>query len=368
MRQFAFIRRVRTLVRTHRAELRFCIRMTTAGLLAFAIAQVLNIPLHGIWAVLTAVVVTQMSVGGSLRATIEYMVGTLGGAAYAGIIGLLVPHSTPLGQAGVLTLTIAPLAFAAARNQNFRVAPFSAVLVLLISGELGEGPIASAAARLFEVALGGVVAVAVSLVVFRQRAEGLAAEAAARVLQQMAHVLPKLLDGFTQHLDAADIGRMQDEIGGSLAHFQEIAAEASNESLVNFMEEPRTGPLSRTLLRLRHDIVIVGRAAVAPLPGDIARRLGPRLAHVSASAGDFLKRCGIALTRHTGPPPRDAVDAAVRDYMSETQSLRSEGLTMKLSNEEVERLFAVGFALDQMQREFADLERCVREQSRPAGR
>jgi hypothetical protein len=39
------------------------------------------------------------------------------------------------------------LALAAALNPNFRVAPFSAVLVLLISGQLSEGPIESALYR-----------------------------------------------------------------------------------------------------------------------------------------------------------------------------------------------------------------------------
>jgi hypothetical protein len=59
----------------------------------------------------------------------------------------------------ILVLAIAPLALAAAFNPSFRVAPFSAVLVLLISGQLNEGPVESALYRTFEVALGGAIAV-----------------------------------------------------------------------------------------------------------------------------------------------------------------------------------------------------------------
>src|SRR6187200_1695627 len=88
----------------YRAQLRFCLRMTAAALLAFALAQIWNIPLNGLWSVLTAVVVTQMSAGGSLHATSEYVLGTIGGAIYAATIGVLIPHTT----------TLAPLAFAAA--------------------------------------------------------------------------------------------------------------------------------------------------------------------------------------------------------------------------------------------------------------
>ena len=63
--------------------------------------------------ILTAIVVTQMSAGGSLRATLEYIIGTVGGAIYAAIIGVLIPHGTPLAEAGVLALAIAPLALIA---------------------------------------------------------------------------------------------------------------------------------------------------------------------------------------------------------------------------------------------------------------
>src|SRR6516165_3138269 len=179
-------KRVRDTVSAYRSQLRFSLRMTAAGLLALIVAQSLALPLHGLWVVLTAVVVTQMSVGGSLRATIEYTIGTLGGAIYAAAIGVIVPHAGAIAQGGVLALTIAPLAFVAAINPNFRVAPFSAVLVLLLSGPPGGGPLETALARVWGVALGGVSAIIVSLLVFSERANHVGAETAAQILQRMA--------------------------------------------------------------------------------------------------------------------------------------------------------------------------------------
>src|SRR4029077_19996940 len=124
----------------YRAQLRFCLRMTAAALLAFALAQIWNIPLNGLSELWTAVVVTQMSAGGSLHATTEYVLGTIGGAIYAAAIGVLIPHTTALATAGVLALTIGPLAYAAAVNPIFRAAPFTGAIVLLIGGLLGEDP------------------------------------------------------------------------------------------------------------------------------------------------------------------------------------------------------------------------------------
>ncbi len=335
--------------------------MTLVVLLAFAVAQMLTIPLHGLWVVLTAVVVTQMSAGGSLRATAEYMIGTLSGVVYAGALGLLIPHTTAVEEGGLLALAIAPLALMAAITPSFRVAPFTAVLVLLISGQLGQGPIESALNRLLEVALGGVIAMAVSLLVLPQRAYRLALDAANGILNRMAGFLPELLEGFSRSLDAAEVGRSQNEIGRAVIAFEATAAEARSERMVKLLAEPDEGPLSRTLLRLRHDLVILGRAAAVPLPEVFAQRLRPRLAALAAEASKFLRGCAIALIRRRNPPSLDAMDGALQDYVSEVVEMRREGLTRTLSIEEAERVFTLAFALEQLYRNFSDLERCVKE-------
>ena len=360
MDKLTFWKRLRETVSAYRSQLRFSLRMTAAGLLALIVAQGLALPLHGLWVVLTAVVVTQMSVGGSLRATIEYTIGTLGGAIYAAAIGVLVPHAGAIAQGGVLALTIAPLAFVAAINPNFRVAPFSAVLVLLLSGQLGEGPIESAFTRFLEVALGGAIALIVSLLVFSQRAHHLGAEAAAQILQRMAKDFPELLAGFTRRLDAIKMRQLQDDLGRSVIAFQEIAAEAKRERLVALGSEPDPGPLSRTLLRLRHDFVIIGRA-VAPLPSDIAQRLDPLLGRLGDDVSEFLGGSATALILRRNSPSLQPAEVALKAYGLAISSLRNEGLTRALSNSEVERLFALSFALEQLHHNLIDLARCVRE-------
>jgi uncharacterized membrane protein YccC len=341
--------------------LRFCLRMTLVVLLAFAVSQMLTIPLHGLWVVLTAVVVTQMSAGGSLRATAEYMIGTLSGVVYAGALGVLIPHTTAIEEGGLLALAIAPLALVAAIKPSFRVAPFTAVLVLLISGQLGQGPIESALNRLLEVALGGVIAMAVSLLVLPQRAYGLALVAATGILNRMAAFLPELLEGFCRDIDAAEVGRSQNEIGRAVITFQARAAEARSERMVKLLAEPDEGPLSRTLLRLRHDLVIFGRAAAVPLPDVFAQRLRPQLAALATEASRFLRGCATALTRRGNPPSLDPMDGALQAYVSEVVEMRREGLTRVLSIEEAERVFTLAFALEQLFRNFSDLERCVKE-------
>jgi hypothetical protein len=201
----------------------------------------------------------------------------------------------------------------------------------------------------------------ISLLVLPERAYGLALESAARILNQLARILPDLLAGFTETLDAMSIGRQQNEIGSALAAFQTIAAETKSERLVKLVAEPDEGPLSRTLLRLRHDLVIVGRAAVAPLPDVFAQRLGPQLVRLGAEGSEFLRKSATALILRRDRPPLDATESALNSYIAEFISMRNEGLTRALSIDETERVFTLAFALEQLFRDFCDLDRCVRE-------
>jgi Fusaric acid resistance protein-like len=360
----AFSQRIADLLRASKPRWRFCVRMTASGLAAFAVAQALHIPLNGLWLILTAIVVTQMSAGGSVRATLEYIIGTVGGAVYGAALGVLIPHNTPLTQAFIMALAIGPLAFVAAFNPNFRVAPFSAVLVILIAGQFGEGPIESAITRSGEVALGGIIAVVVSLLVFPQRANHMRLSAAARLLERFARELPQLLTGFTAELDATENSRIQNDIGAAVTRFQQITAEAQHELLITLASQPDPGPLSRTMLRLRHDFVIIGRAGIKPLPDALRGRLSEPLTRVGAVASNFLNDSAAALDRRGAPPPLDDYEAALFAYTAEVEAVRSEGLTLPLTSNEVEPVFALGFTFEQLHQNFIDLQRCVRDYAR----
>ena len=153
----------------HRAQLGLSLRVTIAALSGFAFSHLLKVPLP-LWTVVTAVVLTQATFGRSMKATVDYLVGTLGGAVYAGVVAVLVPHSNDVSLAGVLALAVAPLAFLGAVYPSFSVAPLTGVLVLLVPRFIHVGPIESAVDRVLEVAVGGIIALAVSLLVLPVRA------------------------------------------------------------------------------------------------------------------------------------------------------------------------------------------------------
>jgi hypothetical protein len=154
---------------------------------------------------------------------------------------------------------------------------------------------------------------------------------------------------------------MQNLIGEALARFDKIALEASHERITRLGADPDQRPLLRTMLRLRHDLVIIGRAAVAPLPEALQPRLDPPLARVSETATAYLRLSAAALSARRAPPSLEAAESALEGYAAELAALRREGVTRALSDEALERIFALGFALDQLRLHLRDLARCVTE-------
>jgi uncharacterized membrane protein YccC len=223
------------------------------------------------------------------------------------------------------------------------------------------GPIAAAFERVIEVAVGCVVGLAVSLVVLPARAHDLAVKAATEMLELMARFLPDLFMGFTQNLDRPTLSSIQSRIGEAFARLDNAALEAQHERMTRLRAEPDQAPLLRTLLRLRHDLIMVGRAALAPLPGAFGARLGPWLARVCDTVAEYLRASAAALSTGQAPPPLDAVEGALDGYAAEIAALRHQGLTRELPDEAVERIFALGFALDQLHLHLHDLARCVAE-------
>ena len=284
---------LRAFVRHRRVQLALSIRVTIAALASLALAQFLHLPLP-LWAVITAVIVTQMSVGRSLKATFDYLVGTLGGAIYGGAIGVLVPHSNEIALLAALALAVAPLAFIAAMRPGLPAAPITAIIVLLVPMITHASPIASALDRMLEVALGGVTGFVVSLLLLPLNAHLLVVGAAARTLDQMARALGELLAGLTQGLDVDALHRIQDGIGQALVQLNVVGAEAEHERSARLAVGPDTGPLLRTLLRLRHDLVMIGRAAISPLPEAFGTRLELPLAHAGVAFADYLRAAGPA--------------------------------------------------------------------------
>src|SRR5712675_2524503 len=312
----AFLKRLSAPMRSRKAQLALALRVTMAAAIAFAIATALHLMLP-LWAVLTSLIVTQMSVGRSLKATRDYMLGTVGGAIYGGVVAVLIPHSGEVGLLALLVLAVAPLAFIAAINPSLNAATVTAVIVLLIPTFRHANPLDSAIDRVLEVMVGALTGLSVSFFVLPSRAHGQIRVSAARALELIAAALSELLAGLTRGLDNDALHRLQDGIGMALVELNATGAEAERERAAHLSSGPDTGPLLRTILRLRHDVVMIGRASVVPLSANLQARLAPSLSEVSTAIVGYMRSVAASLRAGAGSADIRPVDVALQAYATE---------------------------------------------------
>ena len=257
--------KARDWIAAHRAEIALSLRITMAGLIALAIGELLGVA-QVYWAVLTAVIVMQASVGGSLKATMDRLAGTVAGAIWGAALGAAIPHPGTLATAGLLAAALLPLAVLVAWWPSYRVAPVTAIIVLLVPhGE--AGPVQAAIERLIEIALGCAVALGVALAIVPSRAHRLLSAAAADALTSMREQLLLLLAGITGPVRPAAVLALHDRIRSTIERCVAAAADAGRERNSYLTTAPDPDPLVRSLRRINDDLSMLARALPKPLPG-----------------------------------------------------------------------------------------------------
>ena len=338
----------------HRAQFRLGLRITVASLATFVLAHLLGLA-QSSWAVLTALIVMQASVGGSLKATADRFVGSLGGAVWGVAVSLAVPHADPVSLGFALAAGVAPLAVVAALRPAYRVAPVTAIILLLGPSGHAADPLASAVQRMLEIGLGSLVALTVALTVLPERAHGHLARAAGESLALMARLTALLADAVTGLYDAAAVQALHDAIRGAIGRAETAAAEAGRERRSYLAAGPDPEPLCRTLRRLRNGLSSIGHAVAEPLPEPTRERLDPPAKGALAAAAELMAAAGSALSARLAPPSPRGLEAAVATFEAAVTALRRSGLTRDLADDALGRVFALAFALDQLRQNLTDL-------------
>ena len=169
-----------------KTELRHAIRVSAAVVAAYALATLLRLP-QGYWAVFTAVIIVQSSLGATITASIERLMGTAVGAVVGA--GAAILHARwPEAGGPILAITAALLAFLAAVRPAFKVAPVTAV-IMLIGTTTHMDPLVAAFLRVAEITVGSVVGIAATLLIFPARAHATVVENTDTVARLLAELL-----------------------------------------------------------------------------------------------------------------------------------------------------------------------------------
>src|SRR5205814_9453248 len=107
-------------------------------------------------------------------------------------------------------------------------------------------------------------------------------------------------------------------------------------------EMPDPEPLVRTLYRVRHDLVMIGRAAAKPLPRPEAATLLPRLIALRDAAAGLLTGLADALGSGKPAPSGDELDGALKAFTAEMDHLKESP-----PRDGMERIFTLRFSFEQ---------------------
>ncbi len=354
------------LLAARRAEQRFAVRVMVAAFLSFMLANVLGLP-QGYWVMLTAVIVMQNNLGSSLKAATDRLVGTLAGA-FAGFLATLVAANGLVQEGLVIALVLGPLAFLSAANASFRVAPITAIIVVL-SRSGHEPAFWLAVERVAEIILGGFIGVAVALFVLPARAQADLAERVGAVLILLAEVWKLETASLDPDADGvllkARLQTVNDRLRVKITSAETAGDDAKRESSARLAEHGDTDALLRTLRRVRHDFILVGRATATAWPAPVMARLKTALAAVSSTLDAQLNATAAAARSRAMPPASDTFIAAIDAFGDELDRLRADPLMAQLSPETVGGLFTLGFAFEELRRELPELGNRLAEFAEP---
>ena len=343
----------------HPAEIRHAARVAAAVGAAFAIGAVFRPP-QAYWIVFTAIIVVQTSVGGTITASFERLLGTVVG----GLIGVGATYlraKTTVEEGLVISAAAAIAAFAAAVRPSLRVAPITTAIVLLGGATSHMGPITAAIWRVVEIAIGGVVGVVATLVVFPARARRVVTRRAADAARQMA----ELMILFGTHFDTGGVDLearpLHQTVRKSLGLADQALAEAEREALWGRQAEAPEG-LVRSLRRLSGDAIMIGRALAKPLPQASGERIGPSATALLQSAATRLRSSAGALEDFRTTPP-DTLEEARAAFEAAVEQTRAARLTAEINFDAASRVFGLVFAIESLLSNMSDLADRIEELS-----
>ena len=337
-------------------HLRQAARAAIAAVVAYALADALGLS-KGYWSVLTTVIVMQASLGATLGAAFDRLLGTLLGAVL-GVGGALLSGPSPIRTGAVLLVVMLVTVYIGARKPNLRLAPVSAAIVMLADPTHAD-PLGAGFQRVLEIGLGGVVGVLAALLVLPARAGDHLRDSAAEALGDCAALLTLLAGRLGG--SGADPAALNLRLRKTLAKADTLIGEARRERVGTLIGPADPAPIIRSVRRLWHSEIILGRASDSPLSAPVKAALGATLDQAVTAATKRMTALAAAVEAKATLGDGTALDHAVAALQSSVDALRGSG--GDLDGHEFGQAFAIAFTFAQIRDNLADLAERLREQA-----
>ncbi|EFL52450.1 conserved hypothetical protein [Solidesulfovibrio fructosivorans JJ]] len=325
-----------------RLGIRHAGRTAVAAVVTQLVVTALNLP-QGYWAVITAVIVMQANIGGSIRAAWARLLGTGVGAAM-GIVavhfgGVTWPALGLAVFATVMVCTAVPFL-----RESSRVGGITAVIVLL-AGHGNLSALTLGLDRFFEIAVGIITALAVSMSFFPSRAGKAVSFGLAKIFQDEAAFFSLMLDGRVQ--DAYSDRQafvLKDRIVRTIARCRDLRREANLEGRGGEAAAAHILLLFRAE-RLFEHLLAMDHIACEWHGEGLHSQLTGELAGLRQSVGAVLSALGAHLRKAEALPDLAALETAVAGAREKLSAMRRERAPAAYGLSEVMHFFSFMHAM-----------------------
>jgi uncharacterized membrane protein YccC len=317
--------------------LRHAARTAVAAVATLLIVNALNLP-QGYWAVVTAVIVMQANLGGSIRAAWTRMAGTAIGAILGAVAAQLGGHTWwAMGLAVFATLALCT-GIPRLRDSS-RVAGITAVIVIL-AGHPGEPAFILGFDRFLEISVGIVTALAVSALVLPSRASKALSHGLAKIFEDVASFFAVMIEG-RLHEDYPErhLFSLKDRILRTLGRCRELRLEADVEGRDSGEAAKRAMLLTRGERLFEHVLSMDHVASEAKGQG-LHRHLPGELTEVEKTCAQVLTSLGAHLRGAAPLPDLGPLEAAVAKAREKLALMRQERAPAAYDLSEVMHFFS----------------------------
>ncbi|WP_374250727.1 FUSC family protein [Xanthobacter sp.] len=338
------------------AHLKLALRATIAGIVTYLLAEQFSLP-NGYWAVLTAVLVVQATLGASLSVAIDRALGTLAGGV-VGVAGAMVAGPSQIQTLVVLSLALFIAAAMAARSPSFKLAPVTVIIVMLAHpGDVA--PWLAGLTRVAEITLGGAVGLLCAILILPERALGKLFPHCAKALRLTARLLDLGRGGLLgQGIDPSVIDQLNAGARLALRAADLRLVEVRAEQAGRLTTQTDPAPVVRGARRLWHSAIILLRNADRPLDEPVA---GLVSAALTAATTTLSAQMSAIADRLDGLPVADlatradAASAAVAALEARVEELNTQGAFGAVGSETLTALFSAVSACVHMRENLEEL-------------
>ncbi|MFB3814258.1 MAG: aromatic acid exporter family protein [Terriglobales bacterium] len=319
-------------------DLKLPLKTALAAALAMLLYQVLDLR-HGYWAVISAIIVMQSNLGRSMQAAGNRLVGTaIGAAVGTAIVWTAGTNVAAVFIAVAITLWICLLA---KLPDAMRLAGLTAAIVMLIREET---PWQAGLARFADVALGVVVALAVSIL-WPSRASTDLRHALAQTFADLRALFALVAACcLMQRCDSTALDAAKSRASAHSQRNRELLADLGREpgaddemllSLFHFSE------------RIRDHVFGIDYSARAMVHDRFFRLLEPELRALLSDVQDSFDFLASELhERRTAEPP--ALEATLENMERRFSTVRRSGASLEYTSDELLRFYSLFYRLRQL--------------------